>query len=67
MSFTFTLFSNEWEVASALLSFFCSIVLIGIMAANIQNIDDDWYCVYQFVRKDHCKYQTFRNNHCNCV
>lgn len=39
-----------------MISFFCSIVLIGIMAANIQTIDEDWYCVYRYIRKDHCNH-----------
>ncbi|XP_046444623.1 uncharacterized protein LOC124194454 [Daphnia pulex] len=48
---------NHWEVTTALVSFFCSIALIGVMAANIENIVNDWYCVYQFVRKEHCTVQ----------
>lgn len=43
------------EVAVALLSFFVSIVMIGIMAALIQDIEDEWACIYNFVRRDYCK------------
>ncbi|XP_057379497.1 uncharacterized protein LOC130701534 [Daphnia carinata] len=48
---------NQWEVATALISFFCSIALIGVMAANIEAIEEDWYCLYRYIPKDHCTVQ----------
>merc|ERR1712071_67784 len=45
---------NRFEVATAIISFVCAIVMVGVFAAAIQYIVNDWYCAYRFVRKDHC-------------
>jgi len=45
---------NRFEIATAVISFICAIVMVGVFSAAIQYINTDLYCFYRIVPKQHC-------------